>query len=104
PYIVGLHLVPHPFPTRRSSDLVIDMFFITDNFTTDCRMHRLFKERTFSCSYDFADFYKLSTAYAGFSLWTASACHWVINIFSIKDRKSTRLNSSHVKSSYAVFC
>src|SRR5690606_41852206 len=27
-----------------------------------------------------------------------------VNKFSISDRKSTRLNSSHVKISYAVFC
>src|SRR5690606_39624370 len=35
------------------------------------------------------------------------ACGRVINsaeIFSVQDRKSTRLNSSHVKISYAVFC
>src|SRR5690606_40818484 len=29
---------------------------------------------------------------------------WVIPGVSIADRKSTRLNSSHVKTSYAVFC
>src|SRR5215475_10220817 len=27
-----------------------------------------------------------------------------VSVFSRQDRKSTRLNSSHVKSSYAVFC
>src|SRR5690606_40445020 len=28
----------------------------------------------------------------------------VQGVFFVEDRKSTRLNSSHVKSSYAVFC
>src|SRR6266498_3920550 len=31
-------------------------------------------------------------------------CVWMIRIFSSEDRKSTRLNSSHVRISYAVFC
>src|SRR5690606_40349908 len=34
------------------------------------------------------------------SRWTARPCGWA----SRADRKSTRLNSSHVKISYAVFC
>src|SRR5690606_42076831 len=29
---------------------------------------------------------------------------WLSSVGSIEDRKSTRLNSSHVKISYAVFC
>src|SRR5690554_7040524 len=29
---------------------------------------------------------------------------WLINVFTGGDRKSTRLNSSHVRISYAVFC
>src|SRR5690606_38781633 len=29
---------------------------------------------------------------------------WEISVFNTQDRKSTRLNSSHVKISYAVFC
>src|SRR5438067_9929663 len=30
--------------------------------------------------------------------------YWVVNLPSCRDRKSTRLNSSHVSISYAVFC
>src|SRR5699024_12803372 len=33
-----------------------------------------------------------------------SCCAWVIHSSSDADRKSTRLNSSHVSMSYAVFC
>src|SRR5690606_40440142 len=42
---------------------------------------------------------------------TSSPSHWhicetiyVADVIKSKDRKSTRLNSSHVKTSYAVFC
>src|SRR5690606_42028828 len=33
-----------------------------------------------------------------------SAPNWIIKNIAKEDRKSTRLNSSHVKISYAVFC
>src|SRR5438034_6049901 len=33
-----------------------------------------------------------------------SECGWHIHSFGIRDRKSTRLNSSHTVISYAVFC
>src|SRR5690625_5562542 len=32
------------------------------------------------------------------------ACRYAHNIVAIRDRKSTRLNSSHVAISYVVFC
>src|SRR5690606_39422322 len=49
---------------------------------------------------------------AGDTLWSIARAHYpeadprkVIHaILELKDRKSTRLNSSHVKISYAVFC
>src|SRR5690349_24053703 len=36
--------------------------------------------------------------------WTVVAAALLIAGFAYTDRKSTRLNSSHVESSYAVFC
>src|SRR5690349_22479793 len=33
-----------------------------------------------------------------------SPCGALLKVFEISDRKSTRLNSSHVEISYAVFC
>src|SRR5207249_9717402 len=33
-----------------------------------------------------------------------SCSTWLTPMFSLRDRKSTRLNSSHVSISYAVFC
>src|SRR5207249_11599649 len=35
---------------------------------------------------------------------TCGACSWTPSRVSWRDRKSTRLNSSHVSISYAVFC
>src|SRR5690349_23055587 len=34
----------------------------------------------------------------------AIVCNWPMTAFPPQDRKSTRLNSSHVEISYAVFC
>src|SRR5207249_7470774 len=34
----------------------------------------------------------------------ADLCQWVVRRRTTQDRKSTRLNSSHVSISYAVFC
>src|SRR5690554_7036822 len=39
---------------------------------------------------------------SGFSAMISEACTW--NFSAALDRKSTRLNSSHVRISYAVFC
>src|SRR5262245_62391749 len=42
----------------------------------------------------------------GRSCDVSAACHWTINVAASagQDRKSTRLNSSHLGISYAVFC
>src|SRR5690606_40648045 len=40
----------------------------------------------------------------GFSRGAADAVKSKVNAEVVEDRKSTRLNSSHVKISYAVFC
>src|SRR5207302_4058741 len=89
---------PHSFPTRRSSDL---------NDRHD--RHRHSASGTFwnrPTSSDVGD----STAELlyqrvgeSLSRWE-SVEHQFAMIFGRLDRKSTRLNSSHVKISYAVFC
>src|SRR5690606_40713570 len=38
------------------------------------------------------------------TIFTITGLLWIRRAFSARDRKSTRLNSSHVKISYAVFC
>src|SRR3989442_10000915 len=44
---------------------------------------------------------KASLNFLRVMVWSASNCRIVV---STRDRKSTRLNSSHVRISYAVFC
>src|SRR5690606_40448040 len=95
------HLNPrdlHSFPTRRSSDLVkygniLTLVFVKQQLA--CVLpHRKAKDQS---SYQKA--YGL----------TISLSQLVRPLFLLpspagEDRKSTRLNSSHVKISYAVFC
>src|SRR5699024_12607744 len=76
--------VLHSFPTRRSSDLLsglrsFPLPFLSLRFLPyQCLIPRLYHRRLFLCHFFF----------------------W----FQTLDRKSTRLNSSHVSISYAVFC
>src|SRR5690606_40094669 len=96
-------LAPHPFPTRRASDLrpppgaapaaaeaVRDPAAAAAPATAAPR-------RTV----------RRSTVTAVWSCWDARSALLTVCIRSPcvhRDRKSTRLNSSHVKISYAVFC
>src|SRR5690625_7425963 len=71
----------HSFPTRRSSDLTVFNLFELGYLAATCR-----PEWTLSAI-----------------LFTAAIALLLI-AFTVGDRKSTRLNSSHVAISYAVFC
>src|SRR5690606_41917735 len=84
------HPDPHSFPTRRSSDL-------TREAPTASMLCATPAEIPEECSrYTFGHRSATSTA----SFVCIMKPEWSIT----KDRKSTRLNSSHVKISYAVFC
>src|SRR5699024_11371368 len=54
----------------------------------------------------FIDLYRLIHIFANPFLYSFSikSLHLITVLFNKKDRKSTRLNSSHVSISYAVFC
>src|SRR5690606_41662883 len=100
-YSSCVHRHLHSFPTRRSSDL----FFVQFGFLT------LFNPSK-SCKTDvFVQHLHLSKTNSLHQVeleiqrsWRIFLSHVVQHLFSIVDRKSTRLNSSHVKISYAVFC
>src|SRR5690606_41428974 len=81
-----------PFPTRRSSDLWDDLAgdvqLLDEN--TNLTVQNL------SMGQDVAVWHGRALVYGGTDLAQA--------LNNNRDRKSTRLNSSHVKSSYAVFC
>src|SRR5690606_39439746 len=95
---------PPLFPSRRSSDLAYGMGL------ADLSAHRQMgiEEVLHAESYD-----KLQETVAGLVTQTheqleqqgvgQDAIADLINV-QLRDRKSTRLNSSHVKISYAVFC
>src|SRR5699024_12346041 len=75
------HLHLHSFPTRRSSDLLTESLKIICNHI-----------KCLQCDCSITDFKTIDIAI------------YYIDGLKIRDRKSTRLNSSHVSISYAVFC
>src|SRR5699024_11956528 len=77
----------HSFPTRRSSDLS----FSSACTAVSCRW------ASFSC-------FSSSAWVALRALFACCAAVLLCCRSSRRDRKSTRLNSSHVSISYAVFC
>src|SRR5690606_41961949 len=100
-YTHGTHRALHSFPTRRSSDLEDQLVVLGRAISADTRRENLNKPPALGGMLvdglliavfpglpdlhdPFPEAYKL--------------------VFVMLDRKSTRLNSSHVKISYAVFC
>src|SRR5690606_41177227 len=98
--LYGHHRARHSFPTRRSSDLVyleavrLRMAGLTENPGRD---------RAWQNEIDRATAL-YSEAGGEFPAPLDAPEHLVRTRWLIEDRKSTRLNSSHVKISYAVFC
>src|SRR5690606_41243955 len=87
------HRALHSFPTRRSSDLIRVA-------STSCPMPCI--GRNYASA-------PLATTLSGcfrvsYRCAAAGETGWMLTLKTILDRKSTRLNSSHVKISYAVFC
>src|SRR5690606_40726032 len=91
----------HSFPTRRSSDLTVALPTLAADFGV----------ATSSIEWVVVG-YLLSLAvwipasgWIGDRVGTKRTLLFALGVFTVaSDRKSTRLNSSHVKSSYAVFC
>src|SRR5690606_40357953 len=81
----------HSFPTRRSSDLLFTSQIYFFNYVVN-RYEVLYKKSNIP-------------AIVYLMLYACVPEFLMLSPFLIlKDRKSTRLNSSHVKISYAVFC
>src|SRR5438874_10454361 len=86
---VALHHL-HPFPTRRSSDLANDLagaLFLAHDRSKPFLIAPAMNPAMWSHPATVASVEKLT--------------QWGVRFL---DRKSTRLNSSHVEISYAVFC
>src|SRR5690606_41956353 len=84
-YSYAVHLALPPFPTRRSSDLSVNEAPFLNLANTPPPILKLSARKASS----------LTTCLSFSSIHITPA---------VLDRKSTRLNSSHVKISYAVFC
>src|SRR5699024_11444519 len=94
------HDAEHSFPTRRSSDLMEGLLGNSDgNPDNDLRLAdgtQLPPDTSPEVLHaDFADSWRITNDQSFFTYDEGE---------STEDRKSTRLNSSHVSISYAVFC
>src|SRR5438067_7380251 len=91
------------FPTRRSSDLVLfDLFetLVTESVTRPFSVSSLASE--FGCECE--AFRTQWKAVRPAVILGRLSFRQALRDIATRDRKSTRLNSSHVSISYAVFC
>src|SRR5204863_6369157 len=100
-YESSYHRDLHSFPTRRSSDLVSGLVYVVTpvklSITSGCptiNLGRAFTNHRSPGLFLFG--VRASPRNASFNPSSSMAYR--------RDRKSTRLNSSHVEISYAVFC
>src|SRR5699024_11766166 len=89
------HRYLHPFPTRRSSDLLR---------RGHPRLRQVSKPSIQAVSRAREAAFLRAAANCGESALDLSENMRIIRSYAFEDRKSTRLNSSHVSISYAVFC
>src|SRR5690606_41292750 len=101
-YCYGHHRDLHSFPTRRSSDLTRDIK--GDTWVASAQSTWLYKplDTVFNSSFYIRRSCSCSSPTV-FSILCIAVTVCGLAVIGV-DRKSTRLNSSHVKISYAVFC
>src|SRR5947209_19908150 len=89
-YCFRHHRDLHSFPTRRSSDLRIYIGAVAEDSSgyPDCR----------------PEFYEAFQRVIDTGTKPETRIEIVTPVIDLRDRKSTRLNSSHANISYAVFC
>src|SRR5690606_40627296 len=94
----------HTFPTRGSSDLLQE-YFIRKRSLPKRKKPQLSKKKKF------LEVYKVCLIGCWLLIFDIAIAIYIEYLCTLKiqkkktiDRKSTRLNSSHVKISYAVFC
>src|SRR5690606_40187284 len=101
---IAVYCAPPPrgvlsFPTRRSSDL--DAVAASSGLLLAFGIGAMIGPGFASIWMDLGGPYAL---FLYFAVWSAGLVVFVLHRQRRRDRKSTRLNSSHVKISYAVFC
>src|SRR5690606_41496651 len=101
-YSLTCRLYLHSFPTRRSSDLEVSLNVLFNNGDSEVLSESYRYEQNAP-----------EISLQGIGVDISSGAQSLIleiavlddtDVSFIEDRKSTRLNSSHVKTSYAVFC
>src|SRR5690606_41944326 len=97
-YIYVVHPYLHSFPTRRSSDLPSWLVLLS------CCVASCIRSENCAFSNSSNSVFNSSALLARNSLAFMVTPTDAARTRSRTDRKSTRLNSSHVKISYAVFC
>src|SRR5690606_42154271 len=95
------HLDLHSFPTRRSSDL--ELYQKLPNLYNSYKICAACCVEIFSILFIRDFMMKKTIAFSGLAISALLLTACASNPTAL-DRKSTRLNSSHVKISYAVFC
>src|SRR5690606_40753235 len=100
-YAYGTHRDLHSFPTRRSSDLSSSATARASPMTSVAVVLEVGASPSGHASRS-TDTSRLTAAWR--AIVDPALPVIVISGAPIRDRKSTRLNSSHVKISYAVFC
>src|SRR5690606_41046204 len=94
------HRYPHSFPTRRSSDLIAPASYLNDTLEEGLLFAQDLAE-----SGNVAQAVPIAATLYTYAAIVSSGIKAEKTSFNYnQDRKSTRLNSSHVKISYAVFC
>src|SRR5690606_42059827 len=101
-YCTSLYL--SPCPTRRSSDLLAITDYMAATLASDPRS--ISRTRFHNSVHNAAAGYWTIGAgcTAAATAVSAGPASFAQGLLEALDRKSTRLNSSHVKISYAVFC
>src|SRR5690606_40639270 len=102
-YFSGIVIVLLSFPTRRSSDLGTDHALAGDFFLHQFDIVRPDVGHRAGVA-DITVLRRRQAHVTDFGPAAADAATEQIHLAEKTDRKSTRLNSSHVKTSYAVFC
>src|SRR5690606_41548761 len=97
-YLFRTHTITQSFPTRRSSDLRAPIRAVQSAL----RDHPSVQENR--RSHDGRARGRRQSAHTRGQALGRSSVASLRTVQSCRDRKSTRLNSSHVKTSYAVFC
>src|SRR5690554_7556114 len=99
-----LHRYQHYIPTRRSSDLGEDANAIVEQLRTDNVPYELSDGgATILVPEEHVYDQRLKSAAAGLPTSSNGGYSLLDDMGVTSDRKSTRLNSSHVRISYAVF-